>query len=74
MKYLTELADPKDLLKYPLIVKEKELWFEMASADVVVDLFDTSNSSGNDFEPLLDLIHKRIVPHALHQQRCENHM
>ena len=27
MKYLTELADPKDLLKDPLIVKEKELWF-----------------------------------------------
>ena len=51
MKYLTELADPEDLLKDPLIANKKELWFEMASADVVVDLFDTSTWNGSDYEP-----------------------
>ena len=35
-------ADPKDLLKRPLVVKGKALWFEMGSADVVVDLVNTS--------------------------------
>ena len=72
MKYLTELADPEDPLKDPLIANKKDLWFEMASADVVVDLFNTSTWNGSDYEPLLDLVHKIIVPHALHQQRCEN--
>ena len=46
----------------------------MASADVVVDLFDTLTWNGSDYEPLLDLVHKIIVPHVLHQQRCENHV
>ena len=69
MKYFTALADPNDLLKDPLIVDEKALWFEMGSADVVVDLFDTLTWSGNDYERLLDLVHKRIVTHPLHQQR-----
>ena len=27
-----------------------------------------------DYEPLVDLIHQKITPHALHQQRCKNHV
>ena len=46
----------------------------MVSADIVVDIFDTSTWNGSDFELLLDLAHKVIVPHALHQQQCKNHV
>lgn len=33
-----------------------------------------STWSGIDYKLLVDLIHKIISPHALHQQQCENHV
>ena len=46
----------------------------MADADEVVNLFDKSTWDDADYEPLVCLIHQKVVPHALHQQRCENHV
>ena len=74
MKYLTELADPKDMLKDALLSVQWDLWMQMAFAEEVVDLFDRSTWATHDYEPLLDLVHANIAPHALHQQRCENHV
>ena len=62
------------MLKDSLLTDQKELWWKMADADQVVNLFDTSTWDDADYEPLVCLIHQKVVPHALHQQRCENHV
>ena len=74
MEYLTELADAKAMLCDTLLSVHKDLWWKMAFADDVVDLFDSETWSTVDYEPLVDLVHHKIAPHALHQQRCENHV
>ena len=74
LKYLTAKADPHTILEDPLINDHKQLWWKMANADGTVDLFDEATWNGEKFEPLLDLVHQLIVIHALHQQRCENHV
>ena len=74
MEYLTELADPKEMLKDSLLCAEKDLWWKMAFANQLVDLFDTSTWCGTDYEPLVDLIHGMVVPHAVHQQLAENYV
>ena len=42
MIYLTQLADPKEILKDDLIVDQKDLWWKMGFSDSVVDLFGVS--------------------------------
>ena len=68
MKYLTELADPAHMLTDSLLTDQKELWWKMADADEVVDLFNKSTWIEDDYEPLVSLIHQKVVPHELHQQ------
>ena len=46
----------------------------MAFANQLVDLFDTSTWCGTDYEPLVDLIHRMVVPHAVHQQLAKNYV
>ena len=67
MEYLTELEDPKDMLKDILLSVQWDLWMQMAFAEDIVDLFDRSTLATNDYEPLLDLVLAKIAPHALHQ-------
>ena len=74
MKYLTETANPTEMLKDSLILDFKELWWKMAFADVVVDLFETSTWEGVDYEPLLNITHAKIAPHAVYQERCKNYV
>ena len=49
MIYLTQLADPKEILKDDLIVDQKDLWWEMGFSDSVVDLFDVSTWNDVDY-------------------------
>jgi hypothetical protein len=44
----------------------------MAEATNVVDIYDSSTWDGIDFEPILDIVHRQIEPHANHQQRTES--
>ena len=74
MEYLTALADPKEMLKDYLLCAEKDLWWKMAVANQVVDLFDMSTWCGTDYEPLVDLIHNIVVPHPVHQQLAESYV
>ena len=81
MEYLTELADPevmladpKAMLADPLVSREKELLMTYAFAAKEVDLFDQSTWDGVDYEPLVDLVHELIVPHAVHQQLAESYV
>ena len=74
MEYLTELADPKAMLEDPLVSSEKILWMKMAFACREVDLFDSSTWEEVDYEPLVDLVHQLIVPHAVQQQLAENYV
>ena len=67
MKYLMETVNPSEMLKDSLILDFKELWWKMAFADIVVDLFETSTWEGVDYAPLLNIIHAKIAPHAVHQ-------
>jgi hypothetical protein len=46
----------------------------MAEASNVVDIYDWSTWGGVDFEPVLDIVHQQIAPHANHQQRRESRM
>ena len=68
------LADPKAMLADPLVSREKELWMTYAFAAKEVDLFDQSTWDGVDYEPLVDLVHELIVPHAVHQQLAESYV
>ena len=72
--YLTEKADPKEILKDSLLTIEKDLWWKMGHAYVVVDLFDCSKWDGVNYEPLVDLVHQKVATHPLHQQRYENYV
>ena len=74
MEYITELANPDELLLDPLIVDQNDWWWQLANADRVVHLFDESTGGSVNYEPLVDLIHGKVAPHALHQQRRENHV
>ena len=38
MAYLTELADPQEILKDSFVSDQKELWWKMAFADMIVSL------------------------------------
>ena len=75
LEYLTSTAEPLEILKDPLIVESKELWWRMGSDDVTVDLLKRSTWWCNvDYEMLVDVIHRRIALHPIHQQRVENHI
>ena len=45
---------------------------KIAKATNVVDMYDSSTWDGIDFEPVLDIVHRQIAPHANHQQRTES--
>ena len=74
MAYLTELANPKDMLTDTLLTDQKDLRWKFAFANNLVDLFDKLTWVTEDYEPLLGLVHEKIAPQAVHQQRCENHV
>ena len=59
MEYLTELADAKVMLCDTLLSVHKDLWWKMAFADDVVDLFDIETWSNVDYEPLVELVHQK---------------
>ena len=46
----------------------------MASVDAVVDLYDNSTWCDVDYDPLVNVIHRRIALHSIHQQHVENHV
>jgi len=46
----------------------------MASAEKIVDLFNASTWCGVDYNPLVNLVHRRIALHPIHHQRVENHV
>ena len=71
MRYLTGKANVSEILKDPLIQKEKDLLFQTLEAPEVVDFFDEGTWDGVDYGPIVDLIHEYIVPHASNQQRIE---
>ena len=60
----------------PIISENKELLWEMAEEDPLgFDLFDKSTWKGvSDYTPIIDVVHKRIAIHPIHQQRCELHV
>ena len=74
MEYLTELVDVKAMLRDTLLGVHKDLWWKMSFTGDVVDLFDSETWSTVDYEPLVDLVHQKNAPHALHQQRCKKHL
>ena len=63
-------------MKDPIIGDNKDLLWEMAEEDPLkFDLFDKSTWQGVvDYAPIIDLVHKQIVIHPVHQQRCELHV
>ena len=71
---LTSITDPLEILKDPLIVELKDLWWQMASADTTVDLYNNSNWCDVNDDPLVIVIHHMIAIHSIHQQRLENHV
>ena len=74
LEYLTSTIEPLEILKDPLIVKSKDLWWRMGSEDVTVDLFNRLTWCNVDYEALVDLVHHRIALYPIHQQRVENHV
>ena len=72
--YLTGPIDPHEILNDQLIVKCKDLWWQMASAEKIVDLFNASTWCGVDYNPLVNLVHRQIALHPIHQQLVENHV
>ena len=69
-------ANPEAIMKDPIIGDNKDLLWEMAEEDPLqFDLFDKSTWQGVvDYTPIIDLVHKQIAIHPVHQQRCELHV
>jgi hypothetical protein len=77
LEYLTEGVDPFELLQIPLIRDNKDLLWQMAlqTSDTTVDIFDSETwSEGRNFEPVLNVVHKRVAAHCCHGQGVENHV
>jgi hypothetical protein len=72
MAFLTAGANPFAMREDPIIQKEWPLLKKIAKATNVVDMYDSSTWDGIDFEPVLDIVHRQIAPHANHQQRTES--
>lgn len=72
MSYLTRSADPYEMIESPIIKKEWPLLKKMAEANVVYDIYDSTTWDDLDLEPVLDIVHRRIAPHANNQQRTES--
>ena len=62
-------ANPEAIIKDPIISDNKDLLWEMAEEDPLqFDLFDKSTWQGVvDYTPIIDLVHKRIAIHPVHQ-------
>ena len=63
-----------EMLKDSPLTGEKDLWWEMAFADTVVDLFDELTWGCSNYAPLVNLVHQKSGLHALYQQRCKNYV
>ncbi len=62
------------MLKDELIASKMDLWWKMGFAEKTVDLFEKLTWDGVDYGELVDLVHHRIAPHVINQQRIENHV
>lgn len=86
MEYITANADLNIIRNDPFVMKYWSYIKKLAMADEVVCLFDIfddvftpgsidkSTWADEDYEPLLDGMWQDILPHAHHQQRCENYV
>mmetsp|Transcript_31076 Transcript_31076/g.74102 ORF Transcript_31076/g.74102 Transcript_31076/m.74102 type:complete len:1200 (+) Transcript_31076:150-3749(+) len=75
LEFLVADADPSKILKDPLITSNKVLLWQMVDDEdeLEFDLWD-ENTWTNCYDPIVDMVHKRIAIHPIHQQRCENHV
>ena len=57
-----------------LIRDQKDLWWKMGITDNIINLFDTSTYGIVNYEPIVDLVHGKVVTHPLNHQRQENYI
>ena len=72
MGFLTAGADLFVLREDPIIMQVWPLLQKMAMASSVVDIYDPATSGNDDNDPVLDIVHRQIAPHANHQQKTES--
>ena len=79
MTFLTEYADPYEILKDPFIQRNWMYIVSLSKETEAADLFqkkdgavDKSSWNGTDYMPFVNDIIRTICIHANHQQRCEN--
>ena len=79
MAFLTENADPYEILKDPFIQRNWNYIVSLSNEKEAVDLFqkvngvvDKSSWNGTDYMPFVNDVIRSICIHANHQQRCEN--
>ena len=79
MAYLTENADPYEILKDPFIQRNWKYIVSLSNEKEAADLFQKVNGvveksswNGTDYLPFVNDIIRSICIHANHQQRCEN--
>ena len=77
LEYLTENADPMEILEDPLIKNNQTLLWQMAAADTPVDLFERGERktwNGVNYSPMVKVVHEEIAPHMSQCQRVESHV
>ena len=75
MEYLTAVANPAKIIEDPLIKDNKVLLWQMASADVPVNIFDASTWPDRiNCNPLLTVVHHVIAPDMCQNQRNESYV
>ena len=76
LQFLLNDADPAAICKDPLIRMNQSLLWKIAAVDEEdeVDLFDESTWNGEDYKPIVDMIHEVIAPHLPQTQTVESYV